>query len=192
MTLAASTARAQVRWDVGADAGVSKRFTTGGAAGAPSPDFGPAVDVKAHVALLPMVRVGVYLSEDLSPLPDRLRSFSAGGVEARVSPPLLAAPWRTWLFAGFGFAYAYDPGEHAPGQLFEVPVGLGLGAHVSRHALLFAELGGRFGFGFYGPMYEAAPAGTATSSGNAGAAGVPYVGHDAVALALTVGLSLEE
>lgn len=190
---AARPVGAQVRWDLGAQAGVAKRFTTGGPAGTPSPGFGPMAELQGHVALVPMVRVGLYVAEDLSPAPGRLRSVTAGGLHVRVSPPLLAAPWRTWLFTGFGFAYAYDPGqegEHASGQLFDVPAGLGLGVKLGKGTLLFAELGARFGFGFYGRMYEAAPAGTATSSGDSAAG--PFLGHDAVALSLTVGLSLEQ
>jgi hypothetical protein len=188
---AAIPAQAQLRWDAAAEAGLSKRFTTGGAAGAPSPDFGPVVELQAHVALVPMVRLGLYLAEDLSPVPDRLRSFSSGGLHVRFTPPLLAAPWRTWLFTGFGFAYGYDAGEHTSGQLFEIPAGAGVGARVAKHAMVFAELGARFGLGFYGRMYEAAPAETAAGAGSGGASPA-FLGHDAVALGLTVGLSLEE
>jgi hypothetical protein len=190
-------AAAQVRWDAGAQAGVSQRLMTGGSPGAPSPDPGPVVQLQAHLALLPMVRLGLYAAEDLSPAPDRVRSFSAGGLHVRITPPLLPTPWRTWLFAGFGFAEAYDGGTRATGQLFDVPGGLGLGAKLGRRTLLFGELGARFGLGFYGSLYRppapavGSPAGAAPAGNSQGSA-LPYLGHDAVALSLTVGLSLDE
>ncbi|HEY6459870.1 MAG TPA: hypothetical protein VIY73_06950 [Polyangiaceae bacterium] len=197
-----AAAQSPLRWDTGLQAGIAQRLTTGGAAGAPTPELGPLVQVQAHVALLPMVRVGLYAAEDLSPLPGRLRSFTAGGLHARIAPPLLPIPWRTWLYAGFGFAAAHDGGSagtHTDGQLFDVPVGLGLGAKLSRHLMLFTELGARFGLGFYGPMYRrdagapTAPAGTGAGMGaGANPSLAPYLGHDAVALALTVGLSWED
>jgi hypothetical protein len=188
--LAAATssrlATAQLRWDAGAEAGISRRFTTGAPPGAPSPGFGPMVELQGHVALVPMVRVGIYLAEDLSPAGDRLRSFSAGGIHLRASPPLLPSGWRTWLFAGLGFAWAYDGGAHTSGQLFDVPFGLGLGRKLGGSFLAFAELGARAGFGFYGAMYGAVPPGSTAENANS------PLGHDAVALTLSVGLSLDE
>ncbi|MGH7297535.1 MAG: hypothetical protein ACRELB_21540 [Polyangiaceae bacterium] len=122
-------------------------------------------------------------------MPDRLRSFTAGGVHLRFSPPLLPIGWRTWVFAGFGFVYADDLGAHVQGQLFEVPAGLGLGRKVGAHTMLFAELGARPGFGFYVRMYEAAgPAIAGSGAENTGTS----LGHDAVALTVSVGLSLQE
>jgi hypothetical protein len=144
--------------------------------------------LEGHVALFPMIRLGLYAAEDLSPVPDRLRSFTAGGLHLRFSPPLLPAGWRTWVFAGFGFVYGDDTGAHATGQLFEIPAGLGLGRKLGAHTLLFAEVGARPAFGFYGRMYEAAAAGAGAAPQNAGVS----LGHDAVALTLSVGLSLDE
>jgi hypothetical protein len=184
--LAVSGASAQVHWDAGAEAGVTKRFTAGGE-GAPAPGLGPSLELTGHVALLPMVRLGVYLGSDLSPAaPDGLRSFWDGGLHLRLSPPLVPWPWRTWLATGFGYAFADNLGSHAPGGMLEVPVGLGVGRKVSRHAMLFVELGGRVGFGFYGRMYDRAATETAGETPGA------YVGKDTFALSLSVGLSLEE
>ena len=187
-------AAAQVHWDTGAQAGVTKRFVAGGDAGAPAPGFGPSIELQGHVALVPMVRVGAYLGTDLSPAaPEGLRTFWDGGLHVRLSPPLLPWPWRTWLFTGFGYSFAEDLGDHLPGGLLEVPVGLGIGRKVSRHSLLFVELGGRIGFGFYGRMYDRS---AVESSGMAAESGETrsgaYVGKDTFALSLSVGLSLEE
>jgi hypothetical protein len=168
-----------------------KRFATGGASGAPTPGFGPSLELQGHVALVPMVRLGAYLSTDLSPVStdgEGPRTFWEGGLHVRVSPPLVAWPWRVWLFTGFGYAITYDVGTHLSGGMLDVPVGLGLGRKLTRHTLLFTELGARFGFGFSGPMYTS---GSAPARSEAGG-GTAYVGNDAVALSLSVGLSLEE
>ena len=51
---------------------------------------------------VPMVRVGVYGSADLAPGAGSgdsqvgQRTYWGGGLEVRVMPPLLPAPWRTW------------------------------------------------------------------------------------------------
>jgi hypothetical protein len=184
-------ASAQVHWDAGAQAGVTKRFAAGGDAGAPSPGFGPSLELQGHVALLPMVRLGVYLGTDLSPAaPDGLRTFWDGGLHLRLTPPLAPWPWRTWLFTGFGYAFADDLGPGLPGGMLEVPVGLGLGRKVGSHALFFVELGARIGFGFYGRMYDRSAVETSGESGQS--PGSAYVGQDTFALSLSVGLSLEE
>jgi hypothetical protein len=176
-------ARAQLRWDVGAHAGVTKRFTGGGDASAPAPGFGPSFGVQAHVALVPMVRLGGYFEGDLSPAsPESPRAFWAGGLHARFMPPLLGGPWRTWLSVGFGYADAYSYERHTGGDLFEVPVGLGLGRKIGGPWVLYAELGPRFCFGALGTMYAA------TDDPRA----APFLGKDSFALGASVGLSLEE
>jgi hypothetical protein len=176
---ASRPAHAQLRWDVGAQAGVTRRFTTGAPPGAPSPGLGPSFGLQGHVALVPMVRIGLYLEQDTSPMsPLGPRTFWAGGLHVRVMPPLLGGAWRTWLFAGFGYAYADWPSEGVSGGIFDVPVGVGLGRKIGNW-LIFAELGTRFGFGFYGPMY-------------AGQAGAPGQGQDSFALSASVGLSLDQ
>jgi hypothetical protein len=186
----ASGACAQVHWDAGAQAGVTKRFTAGGDAGAPAPGFGPSLELQSHVALVPMVRVGAYLGTDLSPAaPDGLRTFWDGGLHVRLTPPLVSWPWRTWLFTGFGYSYAENLGPHLPGGFLEVPVGVGLGRKMGPHALLFVELGGRIDFAFYGRMYDRS---AVEAAGTTGEGGNPYVGKDTFALSLSVGLSLEE
>jgi hypothetical protein len=177
--LASRPAHAQLRWDVGAQAGVTKRFTTGAAPGAPSPGLGPSFGLQGHVALVPMVRIGVYLEQDISPMsPLGPRTFWAAGLHLRVMPPLLGGGWRTWLFAGFGYAYTDWSSEAVSGGIFDAPVGVGLGRKIGSW-LIFGELGTRFGFGFYGPMY----------AGQGGAAGQ---GQDSFALSASVGLSLEQ
>jgi len=171
-------------------AGVTKRFTSGGDGAAPAPGFGPSVGLQAHVALVPMVRLGGYFEADLSPAsPEAPRAFYAGGLHARFMPPLLGGPWRTWLYAGFGVASAYSYERHAGGDVLELPVGLGLGRKIGGPWLLYAELGARIGLAAFGDMYGA-PGASGAAASPAGAA--PFLGHDSFALSASVGLSLEE
>jgi hypothetical protein len=176
-------ARAQLRWDVGVHAGVTKRFTGGGDSSAPAPGFGPSFGVQAHVALVPMVRLGGYFEGDVSPAsPEAPRAFWAGGLHARFMPPLLGGPWRTWLSVGFGYADAYSYERHTGGGLLEVPLGLGLGRKIGGPWLLYAEVGPRFCFAALGTMYA--------DPGDPRAA--PFLGQDSFAVGVSVGLSLEQ
>ena len=166
-----------------------QRFTTGATPGAPSPVPGPVGEVRVHVALLPMLRVGPYLAHEISPLTaGPAREITDAGLRAKLSPPLLALPWRSWLFLGVGYARAYEP-SHEVGPVFvqgeaggflETRVGLGLGYRLDRRWEIFAELGGRIGLVFAGSMYDPAGCGC----------GEPYEGKDSFALSLSLGLSL--
>lgn len=160
---------------------MTKRFTTGGDAGAPQPGLGPSFGLQGHVALLPMVRAGLYAEQDVSPASDAgPRMFWAGGVHVRATPPLLPSPWRAWVFAGAGVAYAYSKAVHAAGALMDVPLGVGLGSKLGGHLLLFGEVGARWGLLFQGAMYDAA-----------GAPAAQYLGRDSFALTASLGLSWE-
>lgn len=175
LLLAARLASAQLNTDVGLSAGAMKRFTTGVPAGLSEPGLGPAVDLRAHLAVLPMLRMGLYAAYDLSPVPNEpSRSFVTGGLHAKITPPLLPAPWKTYLFTGLGGGYAGS--SAASGGLLEVPLGLGLANRLSPSWEVFLELGGRFCVATFGPIYAASHAG--------------FAGTDSFALALTVGVSL--
>jgi hypothetical protein len=207
VALAARSATAQLRWDLGASAGAAKRFTTGAAAGAPDPGVGPVFGVEGHVALVPMLRIGAYATQDTSPAPGiGPRFFWEGGLHLKATPPLLAPPWRAWAFAGVGYAYAVATSYHGPpsgaaasapvafqgvtGGLLDIPLGIALGYRLQPHGawLAFAQLGARIGAAFFGRMYEqgapTAQLGTPLTA--------PFVGKDSFALTLCVGLSLEQ
>jgi hypothetical protein len=186
----------QLHWDAGFELGVMDRVTAGRDLTAPAPTFGPAAEVHAHVALVPMVRVGAYVAEDISPLRGLpAREITEAGLRAKVSPPLLSGPWRSWVFLGLGYARAYAPGHgevapgstppteaHVPGAVggvLDLPVGVGIGYRLRRPWQLFAELEGRVGLAFWGPLYQRA-------------AGEPYGGQDSFAVSLSVGVSLDE
>jgi hypothetical protein len=166
-----------------------QRFTTGASPGSASPVPGPVGELRAHVALIPMLRLGPYLGHEIAPLTaGPAREITDFGLRGKLSPPLLALPWKTWLFLGVGYARAYEPSHQVGGAFIqgeaggflEMRVGLGLGYRVDRRWELFAELGSRIGLVFAGSMYDPAGCGC----------GEPYEGKDSFALSLSLGLSL--
>jgi hypothetical protein len=187
--LLAPTARAaEVRWDAALAGGVMQRFAIGGdpRVGAPTP--GPVFQASAHVALVPMIRIGAYAAYDVAPIEGRpAREIVEGGLRAKVTPPLLPSPWRTWAFLGLGYARTYEPGftttvpgstppaethvASAVGGILDLPLGVGVGYRLRHPWELFAELGARIGLGFFGATLAA---------------------QDSFALSMTVGVSLDE
>jgi hypothetical protein len=187
-----------VRWDVGAELGALQRFTRGGDAGAPRPTIGPGAALLAHVALVPMVRLGAYVAYDASPVDGRsVRELVEGGVRLKVTPPILPRPWRAWLFAGLGYAWAFQPsyaltpaaGSAGPvvapaveGGILDLPFGLGIGWRVQPEWTVFAELGGRASLIAAGAMEEA-PHCLCPGA---------FVGKDSFAVGLSLGVSWEQ
>lgn len=175
-------ASAQVHWDAGAELGVAERLTTGRDRNASAPTPGPVGELHAHVALVPMVRVGGYVAYDISPVPGLpAREVVEAGLRAKLTPPLLSGPWRDWLFLGIGYARAYAAG--AAGGILDLPVGVGIGCKVRRPWEIFAELEGRVGLAFTGALYR---------GGEAGPSPAPYGGHDSFAVSLSLGVSWDE
>jgi len=185
----------QVHWDAGIGVGVMQRATTGGERGAPSPLPGPVAEAHAHVALLPMLRAGPYVSHDISPVDARpARQMTEAGLRFKVTPPLVRRPWRVWAFAGLGYARTYAPSyvpigalpvermRETEGGILDMPFGVGAGVKLRGPWLLFGELGARVGWVFAGSMYRSPPC----------SCDAAYLGEDSFAAALTVGVSLEE
>jgi hypothetical protein len=210
------SAAAQVNTDVGLSGGAMKRFTTGAEAG--DPGFGPVVQLQGHVAVLPMLRVGLYASWDNSPMSGYgSRNFYEGGLHLKFTPPLLSAPWHTYVYLGFGAGYVRQEGYSAPGGplpggstpmvaysstdgvILEVPAGLGLAYTLggapggrSRRWDLFFEAGGRFGVAFIGRTYDPFDTALAAEPGlgnDVGSVSGPFLGQDSFALTLSVGVS---
>jgi hypothetical protein len=164
-------------------------------------------ELQAHVALVPMVRIGAYIAGDLAKIPGAgTRTFLGGGLHAKITPPLLAAPWRAWAFVGLGYSYAYATSYHTTvpvmgeppadvlfggisGGILEIPLGFDLGYKLAPNWLLFAELGGRFGVGFFGSIYEDGATG---SLPNLPTVVAPFMGKDSFGLALSVGVSFDK
>lgn len=190
------SAGAQVRWDVGAELGVIQRATTGRDSAAPAPAPGPEGELHAHIALIPMVRVGGYVAHDISPTPGLpARETTEAGLRAKLSPPLFSGAWRGWIFLGIGYARAYLPSHEATvpgsvppadalapgacGGILDVPIGVGMGYKLRRPWEIFAELGGRIGLAFSGDLYRRTE-------------GEPYGGQDSFAVSLSVGVNWDE
>ncbi len=197
---------AGVHADFGVEGGVMRRFLTS-RAGESDASFGPALEVHGHIAVLPMLRAGLYLATDISPQAGApARHFYSGGLRAKIMPPWIRTDVvSTWFFTGFGYASMYAPSFHrdttkmsdptrtvdqffggAPGHFFEVPIGVGASWRLRKPWNLFAELGGRVGFAHAGPFYDGR---TATASGEADS--TLTRGNDAFSLFLTIGVELD-
>lgn len=208
-----STANAQVHWDVGAEAGVMKRVLTSRPAGGSDAGFGPIVGVHAHVALMPLIRVGVYLDGELSPTDEPTsRRIYSGGLRVKLTPPISPADAiRFWAFAGFGYAGVYSPAYHADlvirdaagnvtkqgidasgagGHFLEIPLGVGMGWRLRKPWELTAELSGRLGIANGGTLYSA-DGRAATATGVPGDVRATTPGQDSWAIGLTIGIGLD-
>ncbi len=215
----ASPAAAQTHWDIGAEAGAMRRVLSQRPAqpneGPPGHDagFGPVGELHLHLAVLPMLRVGAYITHDVSPISGQpARQTTSGGLRVKLTPPFPSGRWRAWAFAGFGYAGVYGPSYHttlllsqsqggtpsatdalvdgAGGGYFEVPVGVGIGYLVKKPWQVTLELGTRFGFGFNGSLYDTTNGRGATAPGYS-PVGVDVPGEDTFALYLSAGLSLD-
>lgn len=183
-----------------------QRVATDRDPGAPSPEPGPVAELDAHMAVLPLLRIGPYLGYGFTPMSQGVpqRQDAAAGLRAKVTPPVLSLPWRTWAFAAVGYAATYErshlvaipslpdngasmlsPRAGVPGQgggSLEGRLGIGLGYRLSRPWDVFAELGARVGLVFFGSVYDRGACGC----------DAPFAGKDSFALSLTLGLSLNQ
>jgi hypothetical protein len=193
-------AGAQVHWDAGLAAGVMQRVTTGGEPGAKGPTLGPVGELRAHVAIVPTLRAGAYVTHDISPVSGRAaRQMTEGGLRLKFTPPLVRSPWHVWAFVGLGYARTYAPSyvvaappgsaataaervQGAGGGILDLPFGIGVGVKLRGPWTLFAELGGRMGLLFAGAMYPRDPCLSADRC----------IGRDSFAAAMSVGVSLEQ
>lgn len=206
--LFAAPAAAQLHVDVGAEVGIMKRFLGGRLSGNPDASFGPAAEIHAHVALLPMLRAGVYVEHDISPIHGvSSRQITAAGLRAKWLPPFVRAEqYYTWAYAGVGYAGVYMPSFHtqvpsasdptrfvdgsigaSTGSYIEVPLGIGFAYKLRKPWELTVALGTRLGFFHGGAAYDG-PTGSAP--------GYPVLtadapGKDVFALSLSVGVNLD-
>lgn len=209
MLLVPTEAYAQLHWDVGGEAGVMKRFLTSRDTGQADAGFGPVFQLQGHVAILPLLRAGAYLAHDISPVTGiAARQITSAGIHLRLSSPWPRDPWRSWVYAGIGYAGVYAPSyrttlhlsadpsqpgtdanvQGAGGGFLEVPLGLGVAYRLRRPWELMAELGTRIGFAFSGSVYSSGA--LAFPVGNPTQQIVPS-GNDSVSLLLSLGINLE-
>lgn len=181
-----------------------RRFLSSQGTGSGDAGFGPVFEVHGHVALLPLVRVGLYASHDLSPETGvSTRHITSGGLRVKVTSPWPHDKWRLWAFAGIGYAGAYAESFHrsftstggvtsdvvfpgASGSYFEVPLGVGVGYRLVKGIDLTMQLGTRFGLGFSGSIYPDRTGGNANLPDI-----VATTGNDSFAISLALGLSFE-
>lgn len=207
-------ASAQVHWDASAQLGGMKRFLAARPTGTDDVGFGPAFQIAAHLALLPLVHAGVYVGHDVSPLPDpaAARNITFMGARGKVALPM-GGDLRAYGFAGFGFALVTQqsfsfPGfpyvsagggtvnrkdaqvESAGGHFFEVPLGLGVAYKLRKPWELVAELGFRVGFAHSGSVYDELRSAQVKAPGEVDQ-NLTSAGIDRFALGLTVGVMLD-
>jgi hypothetical protein len=198
-------ASADVKWDASINGGVMRRFLSGGFGDG---GFGPYFSAQGHVALIPLLRIGAYISHDIGPTNnpgEPSRQITAAGLRVKLTPPWPGGNFRTWVFLGLGYAGVYAPSYHvslniptnntpedlfaggAGGGYFEIPIGIGVGYMIRKPWEITAELGTKLGVGFTGSLYNdrtaVAPDGmTADLSSD---------GNDSAALFLTIGVGLD-
>jgi hypothetical protein len=188
----AGIAEAQLHWDTSADVGVEKRFLRARPADRNDAGFGPFVRAGAHVALLPLVRVGVYAAGSYSPVRGASdRAFAGGGLEFRLIPPVRFPPWiaHAYLYTGFGYSAVWATpkgGTALRGGCFDLPVGFAATHRIRKPVEIGLALGTRFsiacnGSVFAEPQLSAGPLAPAPE----------YLGRDIFALTASALLNVE-
>jgi hypothetical protein len=143
------SANAQVKWEASGRAGVwlpgPSRFPT------------PSLTADAHLALLPLVRVGAYGMLGYRPgTPDLLGA--GGGTRAKIALPLGWTQGKAWIYLGVGYArYAIGEGGAAL-HAVEIPTGFGLSRKVGHGLDLRTELGFRWAVAEFGDRNGQEPA----------------------------------
>ncbi len=192
-------------------AGISKHVLDQRPYGADDASFGPALQASLHLAMLPLLRIGPFVTYERSSIgPDISRDLVSFGARAKILAPWHPArvPW--WVFAGIGYTVAHAGGysrsilhptgvglqtnpvdvtvESAGGGYIGFPLGIGASYTIIPHLDAFAELGATLGFGHSGSLYES-PGTHFTAPGIS-----DYIepsGSDRVAVALTLGVMLD-
>ncbi len=163
---ASTAAAAQVRYDAELEEGVARRVLASRPPSGGDATFGPYLDGEVHLALAPLVRVGVYAHYETSPVSGAdTRDLASGGLDARIAVPWLRGDVRGYLRVGLGEAGVFASGyggrrfvAASTGSFSEVPLALGVAYRVYPKLAFTGELGARVGFGFGGGAYSAAGA----------------------------------
>ena len=172
--LVPGTAAAQLHVDASAQVGVNKRVATNRPPGGADAGFGGVGQLTAHVALLPLVRVGGYVGHEIAAFGDATRDITWGGLHVKVMSPVLRQ-FKPYVFLGFGYAGVYqrsyersvfEPNaaggvtkknalvQGAGGGYFDVPLGIGASYKLVKPLELVCELGVHLGFAHKGSAYE--------------------------------------
>ncbi len=173
---AAGPASAQLRADAAIEGVARSRFLGARPEGGSNAGPGAGLEVTGHVALVPLVRLGVYAGAEVSPQGDAAaRRIYTYGLSARLASPWPNGDLHAWLFTGLGYASVVAPGYEATqktsaatagsavrvapagGGFLEVPLGIGVGYKLWRPVEILAEVGGSLAFGASGSLYAARP-----------------------------------
>jgi len=152
--LAARPAYAQVHYDLGALASFQQRFLANAPTGVGGVAEGGGLTLDGHVAIFPLLRVGGWVTGEVSePLGGTsVRGLGSFGLRVKLVPPWPRGVWRVWLATGFG--YTGVVADAAGGGFFEVPVILGASYRIRKPMVFLMELGTPLGFGFWGSYYD--------------------------------------
>lgn len=146
-------------WDFGARIGAGKRLIDDQPAGVADGNLGPVGELSAHLALIPLLRVGPVLSMELSPVAGQpTRRHYGAGLEARVFAPL---PWqvRPFVYVGVRGVWVHQSASGALGSgsggYMSIPFGFGVSAPVYPSVRFVMTLGGDGAFAHGGGLYKA-------------------------------------
>ncbi len=159
-------AEAQVHWDANVHAGGIGRVFSNDVSGGVPGSIGPIVGVEGDVAIVLLLRLGVYgdyeYADTTEPSFSSVVSFG-GRVKLMIPGYRRGVHW--WLFSGFGAVLWNAPSylianqttqnpdgsssgittvPAANGYFFEIPVGVGMGVRLRHPWELVVELQGRF------------------------------------------------
>lgn len=205
----ASSANAQLHLDASAQLGADKRFATNRPAGSDDAGFGAVGQLNAHVALLPLIRVGAYVGHEISSFGDATRDITWFGARGKLMSPFLRT-LKPYFFLGFGYAATYQRSvdrtvsvpttlgqsktmeatvEGAGGGFFDVPFGVGASYKLVKPIELVGELGAHVGFAHSGSVYD--DPGPQLKIPGVPDNNVLPLGNDTFMISLTIGVLLD-
>jgi hypothetical protein len=203
-----STARAQVHYDVGASGALGYHVQTDVLDGNSNPGLGFVGELQAHVAVAPMVRVGLYALYDYSPRSGQpARNFLGGGLSLRILPPVFRTRCTFWWIGlGLGYEEVSSGGfsttitnsstnaaetvsfPSVTGGELEIPLSVGVARRIAKPFVLFAEIGVRFGIASFGDYYAGRPGSDLSSATDLV---LPAPGNDTFAFFLSGGIMID-
>jgi hypothetical protein len=203
-----TTASAQVHYDLGASVGVGEHVETDVLDGNSNPGPGFIGEIQGHVAVAPMLRVGLYALYENSPRSGQpARNFFGGGLSLRILPPIFRTRCSFWWIGlGLGYEEVSSGGFNTTitnsstngtetvafpsvtGGELELPLSVGFARRIAKPFVVFAEVGTRFGLASFGDYYAGRPGSDVSSATDLV---LPAPGNDTFSFFLTVGIMID-